>query len=97
MELNNHGPCPVCNGLLRVPAGNNQYKNVVASYDKETDTFACTNCGGQYMFGTPRGKVRLNKQGAPCTHHYQSSNAGRCLTNYDCIHCGDRHQIDSGD
>ena len=91
------GTCPVCNGTGRVAAGDYKYKNVVAGYDKDTDTLACSNCGGQYMFGTPRGKVRLNKQGEPCTHLYHSKTVGRCLTEYVCEHCGDRYQIDSGD
>ena len=92
-----YGTCPVCNGTHRVPAGDNKYKNVIAGYDKDTDTFACTNCGGQYMFGSPRGQVRLNKDGVPCTHQYVSKTVGRCLTEYLCVHCGDRYQIDSGD
>ena len=91
------GTCPVCNGSGRVAAGDYKYKHVVAGYDKETDTLKCTNCGGQYMFGTPRGEVRLNKEGVPCTHSYTSQTVGRCLTQYTCQHCGDSYQIDSGD
>lgn len=91
------GVCPICNGTGRRPAGDNQYKHVISGYDKETDTFGCNNCGGQYMYGTPRGEVRLNSEGVPCTHHYISKNVGRCLTEYTCKHCGDRYQIDSGD
>ena len=92
-----YGTCPVCNGTHRVPAGDNKYKSVIAGYDKDTDTFACTNCGGQYMYGSPRGQVRLNKDGVPCTHKYSSKTVGRCLTEYTCSECGDRYQIDSGD
>lgn len=92
-----YGTCPVCNGSGRVPAGDNKYKHVIAGYDKATDTFGCTNCGGQYMFGRPTGEVRLREDGTPCEHKYVSKNVGRCLTEYLCIHCGDRHQIDSGD
>jgi len=91
------GTCPVCNGTTRVPAGDNKYKHVISGYDQATDTFACSNCGGQYMFGRPTGEVRLNKAGEPCSHLYVSKNVGRCLTEYLCVHCGDRHQIDSGD
>ena len=91
------GTCPVCSGNGRVPAGDNQYKHVLAGYDKETDTLECQNCGGQYMYGSPRGVVNIDYSGQPCRHVYQSSNAGRCLTNYKCIHCGDSYQIDSGD
>ena len=91
------GTCPVCNGSGRVAAGDNKYKHVIAGYDKETDTFGCTNCGGQYMFGRPTGEVRLNQSGVPCTHKYTSKTVGRCLTEYTCSECGDRYQIDSGD
>lgn len=92
-----HGTCPVCNGSGRVAAGDRPYKTVLAGYDKETDTLACNNCGGQYMYGTPRGQVRLNHEGEPCRHSYTGRNAGRCLTEYTCENCGDRYQIDSGD
>jgi hypothetical protein len=89
--------CPVCNGSGRKPAGDYAYKNVIAGYDKETDTLPCTNCGGQYMYGTPRGEVRARADGTPCTHEYTSKTVGRCLTQYICKHCGDSYQIDSGD
>jgi hypothetical protein len=91
------GTCPVCNGSGRVPAGDSQYKHVRAGYDKDTDTFGCNNCGGQYMYGQPRGEVNLNQEGVPCTHLYVSKYVGRCLTEYFCVHCADRYQIDSGD
>lgn len=91
------GVCPVCNGSGRKAAGDYQYKHVIAGYDKDTDTLPCTNCGGQYMFGSPSGKVRLNKDGVPCTHQYVSKYVGRCLTEYFCVWCADKHQIDSGD
>lgn len=93
----NKGTCPVCNGTCRVPAGDNKYKSVIAGYDKVTDTFECRNCGGQYMFGSPKGQVRLNKEGVPCTHSYTSQTVGRCLTEYTCMHCDEHYQIDSGD
>lgn len=93
----NKGTCPVCNGSGRQPAGDNKYKTVIAGYDKESDTFQCTNCGGQYMFGRATGQVALNLQGEPCTHRYISKNVGRCLTEYTCTECNDRYQIDSGD
>lgn len=93
------GTCPVCNGSGRVKPTPEQerYKDVFAGYDKETDTLRCGNCGGQYMYGTPKGQVRLNKDGLPCTHKYTSRNVGRCLTEYTCADCGDRYEIDSGD
>jgi hypothetical protein len=91
------GTCPVCNGTLRVPAGDNKYKHVTAGYDKATDTFACRNCGGQQMFGRPTGEVQLRPDGTPCTHSYESRTVGRCLTQYTCRHCTSSYQIDSGD
>jgi hypothetical protein len=89
--------CPVCNGSGRISAGDNKYKSVIAGYDKETDTLPCRNCGGQYMFGSPKGEVRARPDGSACTHEYTSKTVGRCLTEYTCVHCGDRYQIDSGD
>lgn len=91
------GTCPVCSGTTRVPAGDNKYKNVIAGYDKATDTFECNNCGGQYMFGRPTGIVAMDNSGQPCRHEYTSRSAGRCLTEYSCKFCNDRYQIDSGD
>lgn len=89
----------MCDGSGRVPVPESmeRYKNVIAGYDSATDTFDCTNCGAQYMFGRPTGEVRLNRDGAPCLHKYTSKTVGRCLTEYTCEHCGDRYQIDSGD
>lgn len=91
------GTCPVCSGSGRVPAGDNRYKSVLAGYDAESDTLPCRNCGGQYMFGTPRGVVNIDHSGQPCVHEYDSRTVGRCLTEYTCRFCGDRYQIDSGD
>lgn len=91
------GICPVCNGSGRVPAGDYEYKRVVAGYDSDTDTLSCRNCGGQTMSLKGTGQVRLRSDGTPCTHKYVSKNIGRCLTEYLCIHCGSKHQIDSGD
>jgi len=91
------GTCPVCNGTGRVPAGDTPFKTVLSGYVKETDTLMCRNCGGQYMFGHPRGEVNLREDGTPCIHKYTSKTVGRCLTEYTCQHCGDRYQIDSGD
>lgn len=92
-----YGVCPVCNGSGRRPAGNDKYKHVYAGYDKESDTLACNNCGGQTMFGRPSGKVPLRPDGTPCKHEYTSATVGRCLTRYTCKHCGSSHEIDSGD
>lgn len=94
-----YGVCPVCSGSGRVPVPESmqRYKNVIAGYDAESDTFDCTNCGGQYMYGRATGQVRLRPDGVPCEHKYVSNTVGRCLTEYTCEHCGDRYQIDSGD
>ena len=91
------GTCPVCSGSGRVPAGETQYKNVLAGYDAKTDTLECRNCGGQYMFGRPTGLVSVDFGGQPCVHEYTSQNVGRCLAEYTCKFCNDRYQIDSGD
>ena len=94
------GICPVCNGSGRVPVPEHsqQYKHIIAGYDKETDTLGCSNCGGQYMYGKPTGLAPLRLGVfAPCTHSYKSQNVGRCLTRYICVHCDDKYDIDSGD
>ena len=91
--------CPVCNGTCRVavPESHQRYKSVMSGYDAATDTLACSNCGGQYMMGRPTGRVGLNRDGVPCTHSYVNRTVGRCLTEYTCLHCDNRYQIDSGD
>lgn len=94
----NYGTCPVCNGTSRRSASSEPYKTVYAGYDATTDTLPCYNCGSQYMFGKSSGKVRLRlDNNEPCVHSYKGQNVGRCLTQYTCQHCGDSHQIDSGD
>ena len=57
----------------------------------------CRNCGGQYMYGRGTGEVYLRQDGTPCKHEYNSTNIGRCLTRYKCIHCAEQFDIDSGD
>jgi len=91
--------CPVCQGSGRQPVSPEQerYKQVMSGYDSATNTLPCQNCGGQCQYGRPSGHVRLNREGEACTHLYQSRNAGRCLTDYTCVHCNDSYQIDSGD
>jgi hypothetical protein len=49
------------------------------------------------MYGRATGEVNLREDGTPCEHVYESSNIGRCLTRYKCIHCSDHYDIDSGD
>lgn len=93
------GTCPVCNGTKRVPVPSEAqgYKKSISGYDPGTDTFPCSNCGGQYMSGRPTGQVNLRKDGQPCIHEYISELLGRCYRGYTCKHCGDYHTIDSGD
>ena len=95
------GVCPVCDGTGHQPCPDNCREQGVKygwyGYRAEDDTIDCDNCGAQYMFSKPSGVVPLNRDGVPCRHEYRGQNAGRCLTTYTCIHCDDRHQIDSGD
>ena len=96
------GTCPCCNGTGHMPCDNETIRdyglrNGWYGYRKEDDTVTCTNCGGQYMFSKPSGRVPLRPDGTPCKHEYKGRGVGRCLTEYTCVHCGDRHQIDSGD
>ena len=94
----NKGTCPTCNGTTRVPYNlDPSWKRVIAGYDEATDSLPCSNCGGQYQWGRPTGQVNLREDGTPCAHIYKGRNAGRCLTEYTCIHCSDRYTIDSGD
>jgi transcription elongation factor Elf1 len=95
------GVCPVCNGsghmkcpdhLRRYGQNYNWY-----GYRAEDDTVDCMNCGAQYMFGQPTGQVKLRPDGTPCTHDYYPQKYGVSLTKYTCVHCGDAHNIDSGD
>ena len=94
MNKANCGTCPVCNGTKQVELSERELQY---SWNRGKTHRNCSNCGGQYMYGTPQGEVRLNKDGQPCTHSYSSRTVGRCLTEYTCSHCGDRYQIDSGD
>lgn len=88
------GTCPVCSGTTKILLSEDEKK---WSWNKDKTHADCRNCGGQYMFGRASGVVNTDYGGQPCVHTYESSNAGRCLTNYRCIHCGDSYQIDSGD
>lgn len=76
-----YGVCPVCNGT-KVNVGTGQQ---------------CRNCGGQQMYGTPTGKVRLRKDGTPCTHEYTVTKISNCYYQYDCKYCDDTYKIDSSD
>ena len=64
---------------------------------KSEDGRECNNCGGQQMYGRGTGQVNLRPDGTPCKHEYNSTTIGRCLTEYKCIHCSFKFDIDSGD
>lgn len=89
-----YGTCPVCNGSGKIQLTDRERSY---SWNRDKTHRDCSNCGGQYMYGTAKGEVNLNKDGVPCTHRYTSRTVGRCLTEYTCEECGDRYQIDSGD
>ena len=100
--MKEQGKCPKCNGTGHMPCPDNLRKYGVSNgwygYRSDDDTVTCTNCGGQTMYGVPTGRVNLRRDtNEPCLHEYDSRNAGRCLTEYVCKHCGDHYQIDSGD
>ena len=94
-----YGVCPVCHGTCRQPAGENMkpFAMIIAGYDRNNETIACSNCGGRRMYGEPSGEVPLRADGTPCKHEYKGVERGRCYTVYTCIHCNDRYDIDSGD
>ena len=87
--------CPVCNGEKEVPLSE-QAKQY--SWNEGKTHRPCSNCGGQYQFGKPKGVVPLDKDGNPCTHNYiESPGRYRCTHNYVCKNCGDSYVIDSSD
>jgi transcription elongation factor Elf1 len=90
------GTCPVCNGTKRIPALGDS-RHVVYGYDNATETFPCDNCGGQKQFELPTGLVPLRPDGTPCKHEYKGTKLGNCYWMYTCKHCGESHNIDSGD
>lgn len=96
-----NGICPICNGTGHKPCTDNlrEYgaKSGWYGYRASDDTVRCDNCGGQYMYGTPTGQVKLRADGTPCTHRYNSEKIGNCLHRSTCKHCGDSYTIDSGD
>jgi hypothetical protein len=89
-----HGECPICHGT----GIHKLTPEESAKYWKNPTEIKCRNCGGQTMGGKTYGYVRLHKDnGRPCVHEYKGRNVSRCYTVYDCPHCGDRYDIDSGD
>lgn len=90
--------CPVCNGSGRRPVpADSKYFASTASYDKDTHTLACLNCGGQTMGCRGTGKVNARPDGSPCVHEYTYKKLGNCYHGYTCKHCNDSYSIDSGD
>lgn len=87
------GECPVCVGTGRVPLTEEDIKY---SWNKDKKDKECCNCGGQKMFGTPKGFVPINKNGDPCTHKYVSK-VGRwkSTTMHACELCNDNYTTDS--
>lgn len=94
------GICLCCSGSTRRPVHPNEerYKNIMAGYDKETDTMPCRNCGGQTMFGRALGYTKIDPAtGLSCVHHFVGRSAGNCYTVYTCTKCSSSFDIDSGD
>lgn len=99
------GICPICNGsgkqLLAPTTGRVIGRPPETRYYwpqyAERGWMECRNCGGQTMGGVASGRVYLRPDGTPCAHDFKGHNAGRCLSRYECSHCGDRYDIDSGD
>jgi rubredoxin len=103
------GTCPVCKGSKRMSVQGIQYATTMPGYkgpgttaqgQPVPETADCTNCGAQYMFGRPTGLVKHNTDGVPCTHVYDQLSVGhnaRCIHLYQCRHCGDFLETDSGD
>ena len=94
------GTCPVCQGTRRMPAGDKPSTKYCAGYDSATHSIPCTNCGGQYMFGSPIGLVKYRRDlHTPCQHEYEEVASARrnCYRVYLCKNCGDTYDVDSGD
>ena len=91
--------CPKCKGTKRIPLPerSRRHADILAGYDKATDTLECDNCGGQTMEGRATGEVFLDGSGKPCLHEYNGKRAGNCYHVYTCRYCGHRYDIDSGD
>lgn len=92
--------CPKCLGSTRRPwpSADHTYAPMTATYDRDTDTLACDNCGGQTMSLRATGQTRVDPAtGLGCLHHYVGQRAGNCYHIYTCLKCQDRYDIDSGD
>lgn len=92
------GVCPGCNGSGRLSVAETSNMDVVAGYDRDTNTIACTNCGGQTMYGTALGYTEIDPAtGAGCLHKYAKREAGRCYVVFTCAKCRSRYDVDSSD
>lgn len=104
MHLPEVGICPVCKGTKRMSVRGIPHATTMPGYQgpgtSEPETADCTNCGAQYMFGRPTGLVKHNRDNIPCTHSYDQLHIGtnpKCIHLYQCRHCGDFMELDSGD
>ena len=90
--------CPKCHGTTRIkiPEKIQKFKKSLPTYDDETDTISCDNCGYQYG-ATPVGIVKTNRDGQPCLHQYRKTTIGRCYAKFTCNFCDDFYEVDSGD
>jgi len=100
LNLRETGTCPVCEGECSVTAIRSIWNSNTRGYVETATNVPCTNCGGQYMFGTPSGMSPLNKEGVPCKHSYTRPDVGYRSSTYSvtrCEHCNDKLTVDSGD
>lgn len=68
----------------------------VCDGEKKVNGKPCMNCGGQVMFGKPKGYVPLRNDGTPCKHEYTPRREGTYATRYVCAHCPNSYVEDSG-
>jgi len=99
MKNNSSAICPLCNGTTRIALQEylRGYIKVLSTYDANTDTIMCKNCGGQEMYGVATGRVNLNRYGEPCLHRYKVYRIGQCLHRNKCLDCDSQFDIDSSD
>lgn len=89
--------CPVCSGKGRVTAGNRSWKRFMQGYSQKDDSLPCQNCGGQYQFSVPTGRVNLNESGSPCVHEYKVQKVSGFMIEYVCDRCRDQYVVDTLD
>ncbi len=89
--------CPVCAGSGRQALDTDGGARSWPQYAAQ-GWMACRNCGGQSMSMLATGKTYPRRDtGEPCRHEFIGQNAGRCYTIFNCKHCPERYDIDSGD